>query len=146
MNWTKNLFIISLLNFIMIAGVIVFYPSNREVEEADELGGEEVEQSVAIPTITLKSSQTPTQTNAKNTASVKNTTTPTKNSTPTPTAPQDPLAGKCIIYVSGIRYNITEFRNTHGGGDIFQCGTDMTDNFKSQHPDSYLDQMSRYKI
>ena len=115
-----------------------------EVEEIEE---EAFEQKDPIPTIILKNSPTPTQASAKQSSAPKVTTAPAAVTpqSPTPTA-VDPLAGKCIIYVSGIRYNITEFRNIHGGGDIFQCGTDMTDNFMSEHPESYLGQMARYKI
>ncbi len=146
MNWTKNLFIISLLNFSMIVGVIAFYPSIREVEEVGEKMEVEVGQKVAIPTITLKSPITPTQTSVKQTTPAKTPAAPAANTTPAPTAAPDPLAGKCIVYISGVRYDVTEFRNIHGGGDIFQCGSDMTDNFNSQHPGSYLSQMARYKI
>jgi hypothetical protein len=41
---------------------------------------------------------------------------------------------------------MTEFRNLHSGGDIFQCGTDMTSIFNDRHPASYLNRIAKYKI
>lgn len=39
----------------------------------------------------------------------------------------------CIITISGKKYNATELQKTHSGGDIFSCGTDMTNIFIGQH-------------
>lgn len=73
--------------------------------------------------------------------------TPPPVETPPPPSPSEPPASnKCIITVSGGQYDVTDFRNIHSGGDIFQCGTDMTSIFLSQHPASFLQKMSRYKI
>lgn len=52
----------------------------------------------------------------------------------------------CIIIVDSQRYDVTEFRKIHGGGDTFKCGSDMTQDFYSQHTNSYLIKMERYKI
>lgn len=40
---------------------------------------------------------------------------------------------QCIISVSGQQYNVTTLRSTHSGGDIFQCGTDMTIIYQNKH-------------
>ena len=53
---------------------------------------------------------------------------------------------RCIIVVDGSRYDISQFRNQHSGGDIFQCGTDMSTVFHDRHPNSFLDRMSKYRI
>lgn len=70
--------------------------------------------------------------------------------TPPPPAPpppsQPPSADRCIITISGGQYDVTEFRNIHSGGDVFQCGTDMTAAFLSRHPASFLSKMSQYKV
>lgn len=71
-------------------------------------------------------------------------------SAPPPPAPpppsQPPPADRCIITISGGQYDVTEFRNIHSGGDVFQCGTDMTESFLSRHPASFLQKMSQYKV
>jgi hypothetical protein len=59
--------------------------------------------------------------------------------TPTP----DP---RCIIVVDGQKYNVTDFMTIHSGGNIFQCGTDMSPTFHQRHRDSYLQIMAQYKI
>ncbi len=41
--------------------------------------------------------------------------------------------GQCIITVSGNKYNVTELQSTHSGGDIFECGTDMSEAFAQEH-------------
>lgn len=62
-----------------------------------------------------------------------------------PPSPQiDPNA--CIIQIDGHQYDISQFRKIHNGGDIFQCGTDMTDIFYNQHDSSYLLSLSPYQI
>ena len=65
---------------------------------------------------------------------------------PEPTAvpvPQPPAADAgCIITVHGTRYNVTEFRTQHSGGDIFTCGADLTAVFDSQHSMRTLQRMA----
>lgn len=66
--------------------------------------------------------------------------------TPTPTAIQNPQANRCIITIDGTHYDVTDFRNIHGGGDVFTCGSDMSVIFHNRHPNSYLDIMAKYKV
>ena len=42
-------------------------------------------------------------------------------------------ATACIVTISGSKYDVTPLRSTHSGGDIFQCGTDMTVMYQQQH-------------
>lgn len=51
----------------------------------------------------------------------------------------------CIITVEGTRYNVTQLRGNHPGGDIFVCVTDMTQLFRRQHGTS-LRRLEPYKI
>jgi cytochrome b involved in lipid metabolism len=44
----------------------------------------------------------------------------------------------CVITIEGNRYNVFTFKNQHSGGDIFQCGTDMTSSFFGQHEQQLL--------
>ncbi|MBP7842563.1 hypothetical protein KA017_01010 [Candidatus Woesebacteria bacterium] len=69
------------------------------------------------------------------------TTTPT--SAPPIPKPQKP---QCLVKIDGAAYDLEEFRSFHGGGDIFQCGTDMTNVFYSQHSKSYLEIIAKYRI
>lgn len=63
---------------------------------------------------------------------------------PDPPAPAE--SPQCIITVHGTRYNVTEFRSFHSGGDIFTCGADMTGVFDSQHSMGTLRKMSSYIV
>jgi cytochrome b involved in lipid metabolism len=49
----------------------------------------------------------------------------------------------CLITVSGKQYNVTNLVKTHSGGNIFNCGTDMTTTFNGQHGTN-LSLISRY--
>ncbi|MCA9375056.1 hypothetical protein KC622_01855 [Candidatus Dojkabacteria bacterium] len=53
----------------------------------------------------------------------------------------------CIITIQGHQYDVTQLRRTHSGGDIFICGTDMTQTFFSMHNSQLLNgQMQRYLV
>jgi len=53
---------------------------------------------------------------------------------------------RCIIVIDGQKYNVTNFQDQHSGGNIFNCGTDMSSDFHNKHPASYLQIMSQFKI
>ncbi len=50
-----------------------------------------------------------------------------------PTTKINTDSNQCIVIVSGQKYNVSKLRNTHSGGDIFQCGTDMTNIYIQKH-------------
>lgn len=83
-------------------------------------------------------------------APVVDTSTPppvdTPPAPPPPPPSEPPPSNRCIITLSGSQYDVTEYRNMHSGGDVFQCGTDMTASFLSRHPASFLSKMSQYKV
>lgn len=56
----------------------------------------------------------------------------------------DPSA--CIVTVNGQRYDVTQYQYQHSGGNIFNCGTDMSSIFSSKHSIRYLDMMKAYLI
>lgn len=60
-------------------------------------------------------------------------------------APQ-PASNRCIIVIDGNQYDVSEFRTIHSGGNIFECGTDMSAIFWGQHNQGYLDTMAKYRI
>jgi len=67
--------------------------------------------------------------------------------TPTPTPTSTPVANPgCVILIDGVKYDVTQFRNKHSGGNVFQCGTDMSAVFWSRHNASILGMMAQYKI
>lgn len=75
--------------------------------------------------------------------------TPTKSSTPTPTKLAIPKAvmtakpivttiltnntNRCLVTLFGKQYDVTSLRGTHGGGDIFNCGADMSTIYQNKH-------------
>ncbi len=55
------------------------------------------------------------------------------------------LDSRCLITVSGDSYDVTQLRNTHTGGDMFNCGTDMTTEFVEEHGSRYS-MIEPYKV
>lgn len=149
MKYIRNLFLLGLFNFTILVTVLLaadFVKSRSTITPIPISPQYQVIPTVSpsvtktLPVGNIKSS-TPT---TVPTTKTKSTPTPQLTTQPTPTV--DVLAGKCLIYISGIRYDMTDFRKIHGGGDIFQCGTDMTAIFNDQHPASYIDRIAKYKI
>jgi predicted heme/steroid binding protein len=54
-------------------------------------------------------------------------------------------AEECIITVYDEKYDVQPLRDTHTGGDVFECGTDMTATFEGQHGMD-LDRIAQYKV
>lgn len=128
MNFIKTAFLLSLFNF-MVVGSIVLAFKKPEV--------------IVLPVIN-EVSPTPIV------KMVKNVTSETRP-TVIVDAPVLPTKGpvvdnRCIIVVDSIQYDITRFRSLHSGGDIFQCGTDMSNIFHGQHDNSFVGKMSQYRI
>lgn len=92
---------------------------------------------VAVPVVVTDATVPPAP-------AVDTSSTPPPEATPAPSVP--PPSDRCIITLSGGQYDVTDFRNIHSGGDVFQCGTDMTASFLSRHPASFLSKMSQYKV
>ncbi len=68
------------------------------------------------------------------------------NSTPnTESTATTASTNSCIITVSGQKYNVDELRVIHAGGDVFKCGTDMTESYKDQHGSS-VRRLQRYIV
>jgi predicted heme/steroid binding protein len=51
----------------------------------------------------------------------------------------------CIVTISGNKYNVTNLKQTHSGGDIFNCNTDMTQSYINRHGND-LSRISKYLI
>jgi cytochrome b involved in lipid metabolism len=80
--------------------------------------------------------------NVNATTQLASTTTPVTTNIQTTL----PIQTACIITINGTRYDVTSYMNMHSGGNIFQCGTDMTAAFNSQHNSSYMSMMAKYKV
>ncbi len=52
---------------------------------------------------------------------------------------------QCIITISGSKYDVTNFRYEHEGGNVFKCGEDMTEAFQKKHK-GYLPMIEKFKI
>ena len=91
----------------------------------------------------------PTITTVKISPEIEPTTVPTVKLFPTvkllPTENIIPSKNQCLIVVSGQQYNVTSLRSSHSGGDIFQCGTDMTGIYQGKHG-SKLSLIQKYLI
>lgn len=59
--------------------------------------------------------------------------------TPTPATDQKEVQvdSRCFITLNGKRYDVSSFRGQHEGGDLFACGTDMTEEFKGEHKNDF---------
>lgn len=82
---------------------------------------------------------------------INTTTSSTSNNNPTQpivTAPpaQPPAPSGCIISIDGTSYDVTSLRKSHSGGDIFNCGSDMSATFWGRHGQSILNKMQQYRI
>jgi len=52
---------------------------------------------------------------------------------------------KCIIVIQEAEYDVTDFRKKHGGGDVFECGQDMTKSFQGAHK-GYLPMIEKFRV
>jgi uncharacterized caspase-like protein len=52
---------------------------------------------------------------------------------------------QCAVTLFGKQYDVTNLRNTHSGGNIFNCGTDMTAVYQSRHGTN-MSRMQQYLI
>lgn len=47
------------------------------------------------------------------------------------------IVEKCIITINEKKYDVTNFRDKHKGGDVFKCGEDMSEAFKNAHQNDF---------
>ncbi len=125
------------VQYLVLAGVV--FGIGAHVPAAEE--------TPSIPTPGISATPRPAKTPVRavareNTAPAGEASAPPVEPTAVPSA-QPPAADTgCIITVHGTRYNVTEFRIQHSGGDIFTCGADMTAVFDSQHSMRTLQRMA----
>lgn len=132
MNFLGKIIALTLLNFFLILIFVYIYNKLSQLETkiltTSKIISEKENKKISI---------SPTRTIVFN--------SPVEQNAPEPaTSPVD--LSKCIIRIDSQQYNVTELRETHSGGDVFKCGTDMTSAFYSRHDASYLLMMEQYKI
>lgn len=139
------------LNLVTVVGVMYFFPAQQaappldlaistDLTEAADFfvaGDTNVEEVSVEPVVEEVITNTPTE------------TVQVQNQASTQPAPQKQSAAKvsgCLIKIYDGIYDLDKFRSIHDGGDIFQCNTDMTSIFESQHPKSYLSSIAKYRV
>ena len=126
MKNTKTVFVFSLINLLIVTSAVSFLKLGSELGE-----NEKQIMPQTAPTVSTNLSPTIVVTPSTTTGSV--VATPTRDT-------------RCLVVVDGLQYNLTQFVKLHSGGDIFQCGTDMSSSFHNQHPNNYLDILAKYRI
>lgn len=115
-------------------------PSNPTVAElptAAEVLGVTSQNTIEVPTTVQNQNTTPeVQNNPVSNDLIANnfpTATPIVPTQQNNTQSQTETTSGCIIKVFEKNYDITSFRNTHPGGDVFICGTDMSATYTKAH-------------
>ena len=141
---TKSFYILSaiaLINFILTVAVINTPNAfiKNSVENAPTPTPIIVTKKV-VKRVEIAATEKPNTTNAQN---PNITTTQPK---PQTASTQPPVVTGCIVKIDGGRYDVTDFKKIHSGGDIFSCGCDMSSTFWGKHGQSELNKMQKYKI
>jgi hypothetical protein len=109
----------------------------------------EVPEVKEIESISPSSSPTPAESvNNLTTGTVPHRTPPLPTTIPkinTSTTQASTTSVGCAITLFGKQYDVTNLRSTHSGGDIFNCGTDMTAVYQGRHGSS-VSRMQQYLI
>lgn len=158
MKVIKTLVTLSIINAVTVIGVV----ASRGVTNVTVVSPSPAVYSTGFNNDTLLRSLSPSilpsptptasiieTTKSSNKPSGTPVSTPTQTPTPppsvTPTPTPKPISG-CIVTIDGVSYNVEPLRSTHSGGDIFECGTDMSAVFWREHNNRILQKMQKYKI
>lgn len=90
---------------------------------------------------TISSSAVTKTITGKPASSQQGSNPPGPKNTPVPTPDN-----RCIITIDGGRYDVTQFRFIHSGGNVFNCGADMSQTFWNRHGQSEFNILQRYRI
>lgn len=131
---------------LMIVIVLANYPISKTLNE--KVQGSETFETLVLPSPTpiiirrqVVKKITVFATNAPVTTKTMTTTQPV-----TQPAPPAPVPSGCIITLDGASYNVTNLQKSHSGGDIFNCGSDMSATFWGKHGQSIFSKMQQYRI
>ena len=128
---SRVIFFSAVASSLLLAGIVVAKTLPVFVEQETNQNTK-VEQ--AIPNVTETVTAAPT-----NPISIPTKTVPVLN---TPTPNNDT---RCIVTIFGQKYDVTFLRDTHSGGDVFICNTDMSTIYQRRHGTN-LNLIARYLI
>lgn len=150
---------VALLNLFIVAGIANLpIRQPQTINKVSRVSTDSIPTPVTVVNQIIKKVQkyvyvtpNPNSNSKTNSTSVAQPTTAPQqqNQVTAPPAPQPtaaPAPVGCIITIDGGRYDVTQFRNQHSGGDIFNCGTDMSSIFWGRHGQSQFNRMQQYKI
>ncbi len=134
MKLIKTLFILALTNLALLVAILFYFSGRTPTPPISP----QVPETIISPTLPARVlTVTPTKTQ---------TPLATPKPTVAPTAVPNPLAGHCLITIDNVRYDVTNFRNQHSGGDVFTCGADLSQLFHDRHSNRFLDIMAQFRI
>lgn len=70
---------------------------------------------------------------------------PLNNSDSAQNGNSDTGSNACIVTLFSKQYDVTTLRDTHSGGDVFNCGTDMSSEYRNEHGTD-LTRMQKYLV
>lgn len=145
MNYLKTAVSISLINFFLLSIPFILAHFLKESSAPTLAYQTQIQPtSTTIPSPLPSSPITPTPVLVKPKITPQLTTESPAPLTQTPANPSTSAVNdQCLVTIDGMKYNVAELRKTHSGGDVFQCGTDMTQIFYSRHDKSYLGKLQR---
>jgi cytoskeletal protein RodZ len=146
---SKTLKKIILVNFAVIVciGLFIFIKSSGFTKIVPPSGSEVITENTDNSTKEAENNSDEKTSGTSVPASTDTTSASSTFPTSTTTASSSPTVDtRCIVTVSGNKYDVTVYRTQHSGGDIFKCGTDMTSIFFGQHSSGKLSQMSKYLV
>lgn len=162
MKLLKYLVAISILNLMVVA---IFTSATKILNGGSGLVPNALPLEVATQSAVISQPPSGTQGNSVTsvTAAPATDTTPAPSQAPIPSqapvqantqvqeqvqaqAQPNTAPSGCVVKIDNQTYDLNAFRALHSGGDIFQCGTDMTAVFYGQHSADYLASLSRYRI
>lgn len=137
----KLLVTASLLNLLVVSTTLVAYSYMGPSSSGDT--------PVNIqPSLNQIPSRAPTssQQNSNQPKNSQGPQTATQQNDPISQPTTPPSKPTCLVKIYDAVYDLEPFRQVHSGGDIFQCNTDMTAVFSSQHSDNYLSALAQYRV
>ncbi len=150
MKLIKTLVTMAIINAIVVIALVGFSFPKKTLENplvSPEASYSPVLNNEVLPSPSLVPISTPV-TKVSTSSAPAPTKTPSSTATPVATVQPTPVPtpSGCIVTIDSVKYDVTRLRSTHSGGDIFSCGTDMSQTFWSRHNNRILQRMQQYKI
>lgn len=112
--------------------------ADEDISVMDDSASSESNTKTNKPSGSTRSTVTPKPTAKPGIAAV--TVTPTT----TPSSVAKNVTG-CIVTLFGQQYNVSTLQQSHSGGNIFNCGTDMSSTYQGKHG-SNVSRMQQYLV